>query len=315
MFMGALYAVAMCQRHVCNSRGHEFTRKAASLYRIKEIVPEKSGSKLMKNLKKSVIRSTVLSTAVLVATALGACATHPGNPDALWNIVSKQCVPQAQDPSAHNACAYVDPAQGYAVLKDLRGIGQHLLIPTEKISGIESPRLEQPDLPNYWRDAWDARTYLERSVHTSLRREDIGLAINSASGRSQNQLHIHIDCMQPEVAAALSAQRASIGEAWHDLGVPLEGHTYRARLIIDASLHDTDPFKLLVADTRASGESMADQTLLLTGTTLADGKPAFILLNDRVHGLDRASAEELLDHDCRVREHSGSQATAVPGTN
>jgi CDP-diacylglycerol pyrophosphatase len=247
---------------------------------------------------KSSIRGTLLPIAVLLALALGACATHPGNPNALWNIVSRQCAPQAQDPSLHNACAYVDTTRGYAVLKDINGIGQHLLIPTEKISGIESPLLEQPGLPNYWRDAWDARIYLERSLHTPLRREDVGLAINSASGRSQNQLHIHIDCMQPEVVAALSAQRASLGTSWRELDAPLEGHRYRARLITDATLSETDPFTLLLADTRARGEPMADQTLLLTGTTLADGQPAFILLNDHVHGLDHASAEELLDHRC-----------------
>jgi CDP-diacylglycerol pyrophosphatase len=252
----------------------------------------------MESLMKSLLRGTFLKIALLLVTALGACATHPGNPDALWNIVSKKCVPQAQDPSRPNACAYVDATQGYAVLKDLNGPGQHLLIPTEKISGIESPLLEQPGLPNYWRDAWDARVYLERRLHTTLRREDVGLAINSASGRSQNQLHIHIDCMQPEVTAALAAQRASLDTSWRELDTPLEGHHYRARLITDATLHDTDPFKLLLADTRARDVPMADQTLLLTGTTLADGQPAFILLNDHVHGLDRASAEELLDHSC-----------------
>ncbi len=260
---------------------------------------------------KTLLHGALPALAVLTAALLGACATHPGNPNALWNIVSKQCVPQAQDPAAHNACAYVDPARGYAVLKDINGVGQHLLIPTEKISGIESPRLEQPGLPNYWRDAWDARVYLEHSLHTPLRREDIGLAINSASGRSQNQLHIHIDCMQPEVVAALSAQRASIGESWRELDGPLEGHRYRARLVTDATLSHTDPFALLLADTRAHDTSMADQTLLLTGTTLADGQPAFILLNDHVHGLDHASAEELLDHDCRVRGNGGQAAASA----
>jgi CDP-diacylglycerol pyrophosphatase len=252
----------------------------------------------MKSLLRGTLSPIAVVIATLVAVTLGACATHPGNPNALWNIVSKQCVPQAQDPSVHNACAYVDPARGYAVLKDINGIGQHLLIPTEKISGIESPLLEQPGLPNYWRDAWDARIYLERSLHTPLPREDVGLAINSARGRSQNQLHIHIDCMQPDVVAALSAQRASLDTSWRELATPLEGHRYRARLITDATLGETDPFTLLLADTRARGESMADQTLLLTGTTLADGQPAFILLNDHVHGLDHASAEELLDHRC-----------------
>jgi CDP-diacylglycerol pyrophosphatase len=284
---------------VCGSRGQEFTRKAARLYRIQGKSAGATQCETDESPMKSLIRRTVLPIAAGIAIALGACATHPGNPNALWNIVSKQCVPQAQDPAAHNACAYVDPTHGYAVLKDINGVGQHLLIPTEKISGIESPLIGQPGQPNYWRDAWDARIYLERSLHTTLRREDVGLAINSASGRSQNQLHIHIDCMQPEVAAALSAQRASLDTSWRELDRPLAGHRYRARLITDATLRDSDPFALLLADTRARGESMADQTLLLTGTTLADGQPAFILLNDHVHGLDHASAEELLDHSCR----------------
>ncbi|MEJ0004743.1 MAG: CDP-diacylglycerol diphosphatase [Pararobbsia sp.] len=255
------------------------------------------------------IHLAVAALGVVVLCVLGACVSqHVSNPDALWQIVSEQCVPQALEGSAHNTCAFVDPVEGYALLKDRDGIGQYLLIPTERISGIESPELAQPSLPNYWREAWAGRSYLEKTIRTTLPREDIGLAINSASGRSQNQLHIHIDCMKPAIAAALAAQRGSIGEQWQPLATPLEGHPYRARLITDATLASTDPFKLLLADVQSRGTSMADQTLLLTGTTLADGRPAFILLNDHVDGFDRASAEELLDHDCSVRGGIGTQA-------
>ncbi len=47
---------------------------------------------------------------------------------------------------------------------------------------------------------------------------------------------------------------------------------------------------------------MASQTLVLTGAAFADGRDGFYLLADRVDLLagDRASGEELLDHDCAV---------------
>jgi CDP-diacylglycerol pyrophosphatase len=257
------------------------------------------------------IHRTFLVLAALAALCAGAWSAHASNPDALWQIVSEQCVPESHDPSLHNTCAFVDPVQGYAVLKDIHGIGQHLLIPTDRITGIESPRLTQPGLPNYWRDAWEARSYVERAIHTPLSREDVGLAINSTSGRTQNQLHIHIDCMDPAVVAALGAQKGSISEQWQALAVPLDGHRYRARLITDATLAHTDPFELLLADVQSRGVSMADQTLLLTGTTLANGQPAFILLNDQVNGLDRASAEELLDHACQLRGQNAPAAASA----
>jgi CDP-diacylglycerol pyrophosphatase len=242
---------------------------------------------------------------VAVATALavaGICAWQylVPNPNALWQIVSEKCVPEARSGAGNNACAKVDLSEGYVIFKDRDGIGQYLLIPTKRIEGIESPDLVEIDAHNYWRDAWEARGYVEQAIRSKLKREDIGLAINSASGRSQNQLHIHIDCMRPDVAAALAAQRTAIGEHWAELPVALSQHRYHALLITDGTLQETDPFQVLYRELRSRGESMADQTLLLTGATLADGKLGFILLNDHVGPGDHASAEELLDHSCSL---------------
>ncbi|OWJ67685.1 CDP-diacylglycerol diphosphatase [Inquilinus limosus] len=258
-------------------------------------------------------RSAVLAffATVVALGAIGAWVTVRPDPDALWRIVSEQCVPAARSGAARNPCAKVDLDQGYVVFKDRNGIGQYLLMPTGRIDGIESPELVAPGARNYWRDAWEARSYLEQAIGTPLRREEIGLAVNSTSGRSQNHLHIHIDCMQPQVIAALAALKTTIGEQWTDLPMPLPGHSYRARLIRDGTLGETDPFQLLFADIQPRGEAMADQTLLLTGTTLADGRPAFLLLNDSVEPGDNASAEELQDHSCSVRtRHDSGQPRA-----
>jgi CDP-diacylglycerol pyrophosphatase len=259
-------------------------------------------------LKQSFVR--VVAAAALALAGIGAWYYATRNPNALWRIVSEQCVPEAQRGGENNACAKVDLNSGYVILKDRNGIGQYLLIPTRRTEGIESPDLVEVGAHNYWRDAWNERDYVEQAIRSRLNPGDIGLAVNSASGRSQNQLHIHIDCMRPDVLAALGTMRNAISAQWGDLPMLLSRHHYRARLITDPTLSDADPFQVLSSDLRERGEVMADQSLLLTATTLADGKPGFILLNGRVGPGDDASAEELLDHSCSLTKgrHAGDHA-------
>ena len=44
---------------------------------------------------------------------------------------------------------------------------------------------------------------MDAALHRTLPRDDIALAINSATARSQNQLHIHVDCLSIPVIEAL----------------------------------------------------------------------------------------------------------------
>jgi CDP-diacylglycerol pyrophosphatase len=213
-------------------------------------------------------------------------------------------VPKAQRGADNNPCAKVDLNGEYVIFKDRNGVGQYLLIPTKRIEGIESPELVEVGAHNYWRDAWNGRIYVEQALQAQLMPEDIGLAVNSVSGRSQDQLHIHIDCMRPDVVAALRAKSNAIAERWSEFPSLLSRHHYRTLLITDGMLRDTDPFRILQSYLREQGESMADQSLLLTGTMLADGKPGFILLNTRVGPGGDASAEELLDHSCGLTKRN-----------
>lgn len=241
------------------------------------------------------------SIALFVAAAFLSTA-HAGNPDALWQIVHDTCEPAARGADVPQKCIDVNAANGYAVLKDINGIAQYLLIPTKRIGGIESPDLLMPDSPNYWRAAWEARRYVEAKLGKKLPRDELSLAINSTRGRTQNQLHIHIDCIAPDVAKALREQAPKIGTEWTAFPKLLRGHAYRVRRIDDANLDSIDPFKLLAPDVEKAGGRMASQTLLLTGTTTPDGKPAFFLLNDHVRLWqgDFASSEELQDHTCAI---------------
>jgi CDP-diacylglycerol pyrophosphatase len=231
-------------------------------------------------------------------------AVRAANPDALWQIVNGRCVPDQvlnNDPAPCTAVTLTGGEQaGHAILKDIVGATQFLLIPTGRLRGIESPEILAADAPNYFAAAWAARAGMEVVLHRAVPREDIGLAINSPHARSQEQLHIHIDCLRADVVAALHGEIASIGPSWAPLPAPLLGHPYRARWLPEADLMTSNPFKLLAADVGAA--AMGDQTLVVAGAVSADGQPGFILLSDHFDPAsgDRAGGEELQDHDCAV---------------
>jgi CDP-diacylglycerol pyrophosphatase len=233
----------------------------------------------------------------LALAALPACADS----DALKKVVVGQCVPHEKAGKGPGPCAEVDLKGGFAVLKDKRGNTQFLLIPTKVVTGIEDRQTLAPDAPNYFADAWAARRFTEHQAGKPIPRDDIGLSINSAYGRTQNQLHIHIDCIRPEVRQALKDNDAKIGSAWAVLNIDLAGHRYRAMRLEGETLA-RNPFKVLSEGDEEAGASMGRETLTVVGATFPDGKPGFYLLADRanIETMDRASSETLLDHDCAV---------------
>ena len=181
---------------------------------------------------KSIRRWLVAIIGAVASVLLGDNSGHATEPDALWKLVHDKCVPDQQQNNNPAPCAVVNQrggdAKGYAVVKDLVGATQYLLIPTARVPGIESPLLLAPEAPNYFADAWRERGYTERAVRHALPRQALSLAINSSFGRSQNQLHIHIDCVRADVRAVLQRQLRAISESWAPLSEPLVGHHYRA---------------------------------------------------------------------------------------
>jgi len=243
----------------------------------------------------------LVGAGVLVAPAVVGAA----DPDALWKIVHGLCAPHeaaALDPSP---CAFVSPGSahqlGYAVLKDLTGETQYLLIPTDRVTGIEDPKLSGPDSETYLSAAWAFRTLVFARLGHALPASDVGLAINSLYGRSQNQLHIHIDCVRPDVRDALRRDQAAIGPDFKALPEPLASHGYLAMAIPAKDLETTSLFRRLAGTVPAG--SMDRETLVVIGAILPTGAPGFDVLVDRADpaGADMASGEELLDHDCAVK--------------
>jgi CDP-diacylglycerol pyrophosphatase len=248
--------------------------------------------------------STILCCAVLVLAAGMAQTSSPR--DALWQIVSTMCVPDQTQHHDPKPCSAVDlrdgDDRGVAILKDIRGETQFLLIPTARISGMESPEVLAPDAANYFGEAWEARSFVSAALHQNLPPDDISLAINSLSSRSQDQLHIHIDCVRTEVYDALHGAQGAISGEWKPLPHPLFGHPYKAMWVAGEHLGAKNPFKLLADGVPGARQSMGDYTLVVVGLTRPDGSKGFVLLEDQVNreAHDLASGEELQDHSCRI---------------
>jgi CDP-diacylglycerol pyrophosphatase len=109
-------------------------------------------------------RWIAVALGLLVGPLSRDAAAQASNPNALWQIVHDQCVPDEQQHRDPAPCAVVDLAGGFAVLKDIKGATQFLLIPTKQISGIESPSLLAPFAANYFADAWQERGLVEKAL-------------------------------------------------------------------------------------------------------------------------------------------------------
>ncbi|MGB6325023.1 MAG: CDP-diacylglycerol diphosphatase [Methylocella sp.] len=226
------------------------------------------------------------------------------NRSGLWVVVHDICLPAYRAIGVAFPCAEVNIAngldRGFAVLHEPSSATQVIVVPTTRISGIESPALLRENAPNYWEAAWDARRFVAEGAGRRLPRDKIGMAINSAASRSQDQLHIHVGCIAPAVADFLRRHQAEIHGAWSVLSVALLGHRFAAMKIETKSLAHADPFKLLARGLPSSKFSMRSQTLAVIGAKFADGRTGFYLLaNDSgASPKNIVSAEALLDDAC-----------------
>ena len=248
-------------------------------------------------------RCSAVTVAALLAFWNLGTGVAQADPNTLWRIVHEQCVPDEQQNRDPAPCARVDLSSGedggFVVLKDIQGARQYLLIPTARITGIESPALLAPGETNYFAAAWQSRSFLEERAGGTLPRDWVSLAVNSSVSRSQDQLHIHVDCLRADVHETLSTHAAEIGSTWAPFPIPLAGHTYSAVAVTGADLAGVNPFTLLADGLEGARADMGLQTLVVVGATGTDGQPGFVILADRADGEtgDFAGGEQLQDHD------------------
>ncbi|MBV8682136.1 MAG: CDP-diacylglycerol diphosphatase [Caulobacteraceae bacterium] len=258
------------------------------------------------------MRIALISLTLLCAACQEKPAAAPGLPpppphpngQVLWGIVHGQCVPDEEKSGRPDPCIAVSlpggEARGYAVLRDKHGSEQYLVMPTIDITGIEDARLLAPGAPNYFADAWASKPYVDHLIGKTTPRQDMAVSVNSPYGRSQDLLHLHVDCLTPESLAALTADAPKINGHWSRAPFTLDGHLYYAMRLMGET-PPANPFDLLAEGIPGARQDMGAWTLILAGAQF-DGQPGFILLANRadpLHG-DFASGEELQDHECRI---------------
>ena len=224
--------------------------------------------------------------------------------DTLWGVEST-CILNARTTGSAFPCVEVNldggVGRGFAVLRAPFRKTHFVVMPTARVSGIEAPDLREAGAPNYFADAWSARHYVQADVRLTLAWDDVGLAVNSRATRSQDQLHIHLDCVQPRVQTALDALAPTTPtDRWETGGYTYQGQTYWTRRVDAASLEGVNPFRL-AADIPELRDKPALVTLAVIGIRQA-GQDGFMLLagqSDAALAARQSTGEDLLDHRCK----------------
>ena len=250
-----------------------------------------------------------LVTAATAFSAIGAGTLHtpsqksvdlPPNAgaDAYRQIVQNQCVvnwTQHNNPSPCEKVFLADPSgdtSGYALLADPDGGAHYLLIPTQTMTGTESTELLDPNLPNYFAEAWRARDLLSKYVGHAVPSTDVGIAVGTAATRRQHQFHVHIECLRPEVVDSLKAAEDKVTDRWSP--VTVAGFPFQAMRLPLQALEVSNPYELVANLSPEARDHLGNYTVVLAGAQFQSG-PGYILLTGT-----GPSGDLLLDSGCIV---------------
>ncbi|MGD0719799.1 MAG: CDP-diacylglycerol diphosphatase [Roseiarcus sp.] len=249
----------------------------------------------------------LVRSAVIPAAALFALLVTPARADRnqLWMIVSLKCMRHLAKSEAPIPCDGIDMSMGWdkgvALLKDGVGKVRMLAIPTHVISGIEDPAVLAAGEPNYFAEAWAARNGFPLRLHARLSSQAVAAVVDSRPARSQDQLHVIVDCLDADVAATLAKEAGDMPTQWRQMPDSLKGRTYWARRVEASKPEDIWPFRLLADGLPEASRDMAAWSLALTKPASL-GEGSFLLLADRADGDQGGRARDLLDPACGIAQ-------------
>jgi CDP-diacylglycerol pyrophosphatase len=237
--------------------------------------------------------------ALLALVALCACAA--GRPrDLLWRI-EQSCLLDHRLTGSSFPCLDVDPRRGIAVFRPPLRRSHIVAMPLVPLSGVEAPELLAGDGPNYFQAAWEERHVVQAEMKRPLAWNDLGLAVNSKATRSQDQLHIHIDCVRKRVRQALSERFGPMqSEAWQPGAFVFQRQSYWVRRLRKPSLDGINVFAL-AHDIPQFRDNPAMTVLAVVGISDQTAGDGFLLLagqSDPARGAAQSTSEDLLDHSC-----------------
>jgi CDP-diacylglycerol pyrophosphatase len=187
------------------------------------------------------------------------------------------------------------PAPRTAVLRAPGHATHVILVPIARIPGIEDPRLRRAPFGQLWSAALAARRYVREGARASVPTAAVALAINADATRSQDQLHIHAECLRPALLAAIRDERATLGLTWRPLPRPVAGDRFVARLTSASELAAGNLFASLAQAPGLRDDLSGVSALVVAADARDDG--AFIALATATR---RRTVERLFDEDCRA---------------
>ena len=250
------------------------------------------------------LRSATLIVAVtILVLSAGAIADESGR-GLLWRVV-QTCMANHYVTGGAFPCLQVETASGaasgYVVLRAPLEDTHVILTPTVRTIGIEAERLRASGAPDYFQDAWSIRHFVTDGLTRQPARDDIAMAVNSKPGRSQDQLHIHVDCIRPAVKQSLERQAASLHlQGWTQISILPHAPRYWAMPLARDDLTGVNVFKIVASGLKIDPDRMDDTTIVVAGSGAVSDRPGFIILaRQRVsHSRDEAHGEALLNHSC-----------------
>lgn len=207
------------------------------------------------------------------------------------SVLLRLAVQCSKDISAVSDCRSftTNEKQEYIILKDNapHKPQAYLLIPVDPIAGVEDEKIFSPPFVDLWSSAW-----LWSEKYPGRTSAVTGLAMNSALARTQNQLHIHISCVLPDVTRALWKKRIS-SDPNNATSVKLGPNHTTYRVVAVPTLDGANsPFTIARTIAQSTKTEMREQ-----GIAVVRGKK-----NNGFYVLDtaenRGGAEELLDQTC-----------------
>jgi CDP-diacylglycerol pyrophosphatase len=181
---------------------------------------------------------------------------------------------------------------GSVLMKSPRHRTEFLLTPITAVAGIESPPVRLQDSSQLWSRAWEARSNVSAILGRDLPRSAVALAVNSMKSRTQDQFHIHIDCLAAPVEKTLASNGPKTEGPWRPL--LLMGRRYWIKAIDKPDLETTNVVGRIAADLPQARRAMHRVNVVVVGAELASARPGFYILTN----WERPSAEALMDHDC-----------------
>lgn len=241
------------------------------------------------------------------AWALAGCTAEnvvgvlSGGRDGLWRNVQQRCLVST---AAHPDCAQVDQSRGLVLYKDAIGKSHYLVIPARTVTGVDDAKAWDGAGANPWAFGWAARGIVGQSLGKAVPDDMLGLAINSRTSRSQDQLHIHLDCISTAARALVNGAAGPIGTGWTALR--LDGKPVRAMFVpASAPVLAVDPFQLVRDGAKGSATAPPpDRGIFVTYMDDRQGRAGFVVVDQPVDAAagSNGHASDFLDRRCRLAE-------------